>query len=377
MVWRTIRVGFTLVLFGLFVMALGVQAQVCGDTISANTTLTAHIGPCDGDGLIIDTAGVVLNLDGHSISGDGDDVGNGVRVAGVTDVIIRNGNIEEFRTQINIEAGSDRARILDMDLSGSMGNGIQVGDFVNGGADNVVVKRTDIHDLRNSGLDVIESDNFRMDTSTIEDVGTGTQMIPGPCGTGNGIFIFGATGAKIINNIFRRISQSGILYWFMEDGQIRGNQVLFTSSRPCGPGNGSTDFGAITIVSASKRTVVRDNNIRDNDDFGIGLRRNIEDISILANQLRRNVGGIFFSRGATGTIVKNNCIAENVPDLGLQIDPTDSVTYAVNAKRNFWDATDGPRGDGPLGTVLSGTGEEVVQKATDDVKVVPFLTTCP
>jgi len=44
---------------------------VCGDTITVSTTLTADIGPCAQDGLIIGADGITLDLNGHRISGLG------------------------------------------------------------------------------------------------------------------------------------------------------------------------------------------------------------------------------------------------------------------------------------------------------------------
>src|SRR5215510_13440413 len=47
------------------------HAQNCGDTVTTDTVLTQDIGPCPGNGLIIERSGVVLDLNGFSITGNG------------------------------------------------------------------------------------------------------------------------------------------------------------------------------------------------------------------------------------------------------------------------------------------------------------------
>lgn len=121
----------TLAIVGLFAATEEAQALVCGDTIFADTTLTANLGPCAGDGLIIATPGVTLDLNKKSIIGDGIcpvdpdcftgsfvQTGSGVTVlAGATDVTIKNGTIKDsFRNGINILAGSHGAVVENMKL---------------------------------------------------------------------------------------------------------------------------------------------------------------------------------------------------------------------------------------------------------------------
>ena len=72
----------------------------------------------------------------------------------------------------------------------------------------------------------------------------------------------------------------------------------------------------------------------------------------------------------------DNCIAKSTTGIGLQVDPLTGATYVANAENNFWDAKDGPSGDGPLGDLLTGSGESIDQKATDAVDVEPFLSKC-
>jgi hypothetical protein len=43
----------------------------CGDTITADTTLERDLTGCPSNGIVIGADGVTLDLNGHTISGDG------------------------------------------------------------------------------------------------------------------------------------------------------------------------------------------------------------------------------------------------------------------------------------------------------------------
>lgn len=91
----------------------------CGDTVSSDTTLDADIGPCDGDGLIIDDDNVTLDLDGHTISGlsgqqQQSGTGAGVLVDGVDGATVTNTSTGEAVIE-NFDGGV----VLDNRDSGS------------------------------------------------------------------------------------------------------------------------------------------------------------------------------------------------------------------------------------------------------------------
>ncbi len=316
--------------------SLGVQpalALPCGTTISVDTTLTSNVGPCIGDGLIIDTAGVTLDLNKKKIRGSGacsanpacftpafPQSGSGVVVDGVANVTIKNGTIEDsFRNGIDVRAGSDNTLIENLTIKDDLVFAV----FVRG-SDDVVVRDTKMRNPRDTkmrnlagnGLDVVSADNFTLENNEIKKASKARQLIAGvECGIGNGIFIFGSAGAQILNNKFDDISQSAILYWDSDDGLIDNNHVNKTSFLPCGPpANGGTDFGAITIVAGSTRTIVSRNTVRKTTvQAGIGLRSAVEDIQIHHNFLEKNNVGIFLSNGLSNAApaIHNNCIAKS------------------------------------------------------------------
>ncbi|MCA1683939.1 MAG: right-handed parallel beta-helix repeat-containing protein [Actinobacteria bacterium] len=97
-------------LVALGTVAVGTAgAQIgCGSTISANTTLTADIGPCPGPGLIVVADNVSLNFNGHRVFGTADQgTSPGVAVPRRTGVKISGpGSIYGFDSGIVIGAGS-------------------------------------------------------------------------------------------------------------------------------------------------------------------------------------------------------------------------------------------------------------------------------
>ncbi|HEX3542546.1 MAG TPA: hypothetical protein VHT75_19110, partial [Acidimicrobiales bacterium] len=66
-------VAVSLAAFGLAgaPAAQAASTVVCGQTITASVTLTADLGPCLGDGLVVTASNVTLNLNGHTITGGG------------------------------------------------------------------------------------------------------------------------------------------------------------------------------------------------------------------------------------------------------------------------------------------------------------------
>lgn len=226
-------------------------------------------------------------------------------------------------------------------------------------------------------MEFIDTDNLTVENNTVETAGKARQVqaaaIAGECGIGNGIFVGGSKGAQILNNTFRDISQSAILLWPSEDALIDGNEVSESNFLPCI----STDFGAITLVSntntvVSNNFVIANDNLETGNNSAIGLNGTL-DVQINHNRLEQNGSGFYIRNTAGSTTIHNNCIVKSVTGVGLLADGSDPD---VNAENNFWDASDGPSGDGPTGGVLGGSGEEIDQTVTGLVDVEPFLDAC-
>lgn len=73
----------------------------CGQSITANVTLTEDLECNEGGGVSIDKPGVVFNLGGHTIATQGGGVGVDVRADKVT---VQNGNIIGFAVGVDVRA---------------------------------------------------------------------------------------------------------------------------------------------------------------------------------------------------------------------------------------------------------------------------------
>jgi hypothetical protein len=97
------------------------QPLACGDTVTQDTTLTADLLDCPGDGLVIGADGITLDLGGHTIGGQIISGSNLEQVgidnsAGHDDVTIRNGRVEFFYHGGIHLVGADRTRVEGVTL---------------------------------------------------------------------------------------------------------------------------------------------------------------------------------------------------------------------------------------------------------------------
>jgi len=76
-----------------------VPNAVCGETITASTTLTSDLTNCPGKGLIIAASNIVLDCAGHSITGSNINISMGIDMntyGYITNIIIRNCIVNNF-----------------------------------------------------------------------------------------------------------------------------------------------------------------------------------------------------------------------------------------------------------------------------------------
>jgi len=99
---------------------------VCGQMITANTTMKNDVGPCTGDGLVIQASNVRLNMNGHRVFGAlgvgiqgaaGQNAGIHIKnpgtlptpatSAGVSGVTVLNGEVNGFAVGVRIDGGGN------------------------------------------------------------------------------------------------------------------------------------------------------------------------------------------------------------------------------------------------------------------------------
>ena len=153
----------------------------CGDTITADTTLDRDLTGCPSNGIIIGADDITLDLNGHTISGDGKPVRRCPR-----------------RQPCDMGAFNDRHDGVTV-RNGSL-RGFGVGVLIGGVRGNRLVGLSSSH---NQYFGFVIADSAR---SVIRD----SSATDNPRPDGDGLGVFMSHDLRIVNNSFRRNGQIGI-----------------------------------------------------------------------------------------------------------------------------------------------------------------------
>jgi hypothetical protein len=90
--------------------AMSEPALDCGSVVTGSVVLGHDVGPCVGDGIVVQGGAAAIDLNGHTISGVGGS-GAGIRIEGseefpLGDVRVSNGVVTGFGGGVSIRAGS-------------------------------------------------------------------------------------------------------------------------------------------------------------------------------------------------------------------------------------------------------------------------------
>jgi Right handed beta helix region len=238
----------------------------CGDKITADTRLDSDLVDCPNNGIVIGADGVTLDLNGHTIDGDGKPFAacprrkvcdGGVVSVGHDGVTVRGGSVREFDVGVLI-GNARRARVLGVSSSRNRFFGFVVFDSA----------RSQVRD--SSG-----SDNLAPD--------------------GDGMGLFGSHDVRILHSSFRH-NPLGIHVDESTDNLIQGN--LFSRNQ-------------VAMMMEGDRNQVRRNRfVRDREGILVSRspggggpgNRNV----IARNRIHRAVGGIAIEGG------RGNLVADNV-----------------------------------------------------------------
>jgi parallel beta-helix repeat protein len=104
----------------------------CGDTITADTTLDSDLVDCPSNGIVIGADDITLDLNGHTVGGDGTEFAGcpenefcdiGLLNDGHDGVKLRDGSVRRFAFGALV-VGSRRNRVVDITVSRNAGTGI-------------------------------------------------------------------------------------------------------------------------------------------------------------------------------------------------------------------------------------------------------------
>ena len=108
----------------------------CGDTITADTTLDRDLTGCPSNGLVIGADDITLDLNGHTISGDGKPVRRCPRGSSATSessnddhagVTVRNGSVRGFAIGVLV-VGVRGNRLVELSSSRNQFFGFVIAD---------------------------------------------------------------------------------------------------------------------------------------------------------------------------------------------------------------------------------------------------------
>ena len=168
----------------------------CGDTITADTTLDRDLADCPSNGIVIGADDITLDLNGHTISGDGKPVRRcrrdqicdvGVANDDHAGVTVRGGSVRGFAIGVGVFRGRND-RFVELDSSRN-----QFFGFVIGGSSRTVIRDSSGHD------------NPRPD--------------------GDGIGVYMSHDLRIVHNSFRRNGQPGMHIKDSTRILVKGNLV--------------------------------------------------------------------------------------------------------------------------------------------------------
>ena len=266
----------------------------CGDTITADTTLDSDLIDCPHHGIVIGADDVTLDLNGHTITGDGEKTNpcpkgefcdSGVLNDGHDGVTVRDGAVREFANGVLV-VKARATRVLE------------------------------ISSKRNVffGFAVFESARSRVRDSS------GSDNIP-PEGDGMGVFF--SHGLRIVDNTFRNNAGPGIHVDGSNGNLIKRN--LFSHSSP------GVLIGGDEASDRGDRNEVRGNRfVRNDGGVGVSGSRNV----VKRNRLFRDGHGIAIEQGSHNLVARNVVIDARSRGISLGLDfPDESIGGVDNIIR--------------------------------------------
>lgn len=324
----------------------------CGDVITRSTTLTADVGPCPADGLIIGADNITLNLNGRTISGTpgpGDGNAAGIRLADRTGVRVighpgdsgKTGTVKGFDAGVFINRGSTNTieKLLVQDNVGpdsAVEPTLSDGIILFNSAKNRIATNTIINNGVYDAIGILGrgSDDNVVEGNRVEGTVPSTQSSPG--GTGIGIVVNNFLDVnerghsifrnRVLSNTIVNNFGSGISNVSSVDGEIIGNTIS---------DNGLSELGSFDVRSAF---------------HGIGIQRSQLAVAetrvvVKGNTINHNgIAGVYLTRGVRENVVEDNTLIDNgafgIVVLGLENRIVNNITGNAGEVEGAFDLYD-------------------------------------
>jgi large repetitive protein len=333
----------------------------CGAVLTEDTTLDNDLLDCPGDGLVVGTADITVNLNGHTIDGTRADDSAGIRNEGYNRVVIKNGVVQDFERGIVLANGAHTNLLRSLTVRDNGSDGIQlvnarinriIENTIQGNSTGIVLFQSNDNRIRdnditdnsvNPGLVLEESDGNWIIENRITGLGV-PALIPGA------IVLRDSNQNRIIENTLQSAGGPGIaLHSSAENRLVRNDLVnnetaivLFDADdnlieRNLAGAIGSDGNGGsgIALFGSSDDNRVRHNITAENDEYGMfvgsGSRRN----TIEKNTVHNNfLDGIFVEAGSDDTRIVENTATNNRGDDGIDVDDPDTIITGNTANFN-------------------------------------------
>lgn len=249
----------------------------CGQVVIQSVTLSADMGPCPNDGIVVGADNVTVNLNGHVVSGVLRSGRYGVWSKNHTGVVVTNGQVTGFDVGVTIEGGAGNTvqQIHAHDNIGrfersNFGGGILILES----ADNLVQDNRAIHNGPLGGIEV--AGVALRNTIQRNEASYNNVLAPLDRSEDKGINVQGLTSAKVpaFTTIqYNRVVGNGESGIFI-GGHVNDNRVIGNVAQGNGhvwrneeqPGSG------IEIGPRALRNLVQGNVVYESGGSGILVR---------------------------------------------------------------------------------------------------------
>ena len=292
----------------------------CGQTITADTTLAGDLLNCANNGIVIGADDITLDLNGHTVAGDGEPVKKcpknefcdvGVLNDGHDRVTVRQGSVREFGSGVFV-GRARRNHVLGISTS------------------------------ENSFFGIVVAESAR---SVVRD----SSGDDSPAPDGDGMGVFGSHRIRILHNSFRRNAQLGIHVVDSTNNLIEGNLIsrnsdfgiLMEADRNQVRGNRCVRNGTCVIVAPGNRNVIARNRL-SRDGSGIGIEKGRGNLVAGNVIVRPRRSGIYLGLnepaiGGVNTVVRGNVVRGSGADAFTVREADDRSLLKGNVARGAGD----------------------------------------
>jgi parallel beta-helix repeat protein len=323
----------------------------CGDTITGDTTLDSDLVNCPNNGIVIGADDVTLDLNGHTIDGDGeltedcpeDEIcDDGVVALDHARVTIRDGSLREFALGVLV-AGASENRLLDLSVTRNMFPGVVIGESTGTELSRSLISANGL-DTDEAGIVVFHAAESRIARNEVSDNGDIGVFAEGADDT---IFkrneLSGNPEAAMLledsnRNVFdrNRVVQNG------EGITVGGDENTITRNHVADSGASVEGGGLGIFVAAGQDNLVEGNFVARASRIGIQVSLLPEELEggppaietvVRRNHLEGNGDGVFVQTTALGTLLEGNH-ALGSDDDGIDVDSPDTTLVGNHAVHN-------------------------------------------